>query len=399
MNIDSQNPRPTRVQDTIKMINRELLELFQRMKDDKDLEISKTALIPLARRGIGILPRLNDEEYQENELICILREFGYYEKYALFPHKEKLRKCDAVVIFDDVCESGRSLTQYREYFLHYSSKLNLHYSKEDTKTAAYIVKEDAKRIVEKDTKKEFELDYHLGRSLSGEKYEEKILELYMVIASKGAILDPDHMLIKANFGKKKDFFDVWDKLEKIAESNNCDLVEDGIEFLHPEKKKLGLYVQGDIKENLINWGMTFPDFVTKIDIAKFRMVFNLELGEKDDRRTIFTTGFEAVPIINPIIKNFSVDTCLNSWCPSFKFCENNIISREFCRHEYEPHSDYLIDNYYHPRYDCIIGDLVMQFREHLWERITGQLKDIKPPKVKWRHQERVTKKWLKLQDL
>jgi len=391
MELNIQNPRPTRVQIAIERTEKELIELFQQIKEDKDLDITKTALIPLARRGIGILPRVDEEEPQERDLVNILKEFGHYERYALFPHKKKLEKCNTVIIFDDVCESGKSLKEYRKYFLHFSKVLGLCFKKENIKIAAYVVKADTNRKIE--------VDYYLGRSFEGEEYEGKIIDLYMIIASKGAILDPDHMLIKAKFGEKRDFFNVYDELEKIAESHNCDLVEDGIEFLHPSRKKLGLYVQEDIRENLVNHGLTFPDFVTEIDIAKFRMVFNLEVEGKKGKKKVFTSGFEAVPIINPIIRNFSVNICLNSWCSTFKFCKRGIISREFCSHEYRPQQKYLEKNYYHPRYDCIIGNIVSQFKEYFWDLITHQFEDIKLPKVEWLHQYRVRKKWLDIQKL
>ena len=385
-----QNPRPTRVENAIKRADKELVELFQKIRDDKKLDMSKTALIPLTRRGIGILPRLDEEESQENDLINILKEFGYYEEYALFPHKKKLEKCSTVIIFDDVCESGRSFYKYREYFLHFSKASDLCFERKHIKIAAYVVKVSASKKVK--------VDYHL-EPLEGEKYENKIIDLYEVIASKGAILDPDHMLISAEFEKKKNFFNVQDHFEEIAKSNNCDLIEDGIEFFHPRKKKIGLYVRKNIRENLVSHGLSFPDFVTEVDIAKFRMVFDLEIGGERGKEEVFTTGFKAVPIINPIIRDFSVDACLNSWCPSFRFCEKDIISKEFCSRKYRPEPKYLIENYYHPRYDCILGNIVSQFKKYFWGLIACQFEDIKPPKVKWHHQYRVRKKWLNIQNL
>lgn len=387
--------RPSRIQETIERTEKELLEkIFQRIKDDKKLNISETALIPLARRGIGILPRMDDKRSQKNDLVHILNEYGYYERYTLFPSIEKLSKCRTVVVFDDVCETGRSLKQYREYLINLANKLeNLDYNEKNIKTAAYII--------DKEKEKEYEPDY-LGILLGGKEYERKILELYMVIASRGAILDPDHMLIRADFKEAEDFFDVWDELKRIAESNHCDLVEDGIEFLHPTRKKLGFYVKKDMKKNLENLGLNFPDFITKIDIAKFRMVFNLKLVENGIKKSVLTTGFEAVPIVNPFInkKKFSVEKCLSSWCPFSRFCDS-LISREYCsKGKYQPDVEYLRKNYYHPRYDCIIEELVRQFKNHFLEEIESTFGDsviIHQPE--WFHQDRLKTQWQKFRNL
>lgn len=390
MKLEIQNPRPTRVENAIKKVDMELVELFQKIRDDKKLDMSKTALIPLTRRGIGILPRMDEEESQENDLVNILKEFGHYEEYALFPHKKKLEKCSTIIIFDDVCESGRSFYEYREYFLHFSEALGLCFERENIEIATYVVKGGAGKKVK--------VNYHL-EPLEGERYENKIIDLYDVIASKGAILDPDHMLISAKFEKKKDFFNVQENFEEIAESNNCDLIEDGIEFLHPGKKKIGLYVRENIRENLTSHGVSFPDFVTEVDIAKLRMVFNLEIEGKKGKEEVLTTGFKAVPIVNPIIRDFSVDVCLSSWCPSFRFCEKNIMSKEFCSRKYQPEPKYLKKNYYHPRYDCILGDIVSQFEKYFWGLITHQFGDIRLIRKEWHHQCRVRKKWLNIQNL
>lgn len=388
MRLNIKELRPSRTGNTIETAEKELLKLFQDIADDFD--ISKTALIPLSRRGIGILPKMDEGETQENDLILILKGFGYYERYELFPLLEKLRKCNTIVVFDDVCESGTTLLNYERYLIDLTNRLKLNFNRKNIRFATHVRKKSLRNIL-----------MHIPSALSlfgriysasflrGNEYEEKILDLYMAIASRGAILDADHMLIKASFDGKKDFFEVWERFEEIAKTNFCDLVEDGIEFLHPKRKKLGLYVQENIKKNLIDLGLTFPDFVVGIDIAKFRMVFNLEFEEKGGKIAVYTTGFEGVPIINPIIKDFSVDACLSSWCPSFRFCENGLISREFCSHEYLPHSKYLSENYRHPRYDCIVGDLVRQFEEHIWEEIRSQFEDILPPSVEWLHLDRV----------
>ena len=161
MKLKIQNPRPNRVENAIKGVNKELVELFQGIRDDKNLDMSKTTLIPLTRRGIGILPRLDEEKSQENDLINILKEFGHYEEYALFPHKKKLEKCSTVIIFDDVCESGRSFYEYREYFLHFSKALGLCFERENIEIAAYVVKGSASKKVKVDNRLEpLEVDYH-----------------------------------------------------------------------------------------------------------------------------------------------------------------------------------------------------------------------------------------------
>jgi hypothetical protein len=386
------------VENAITRLEGKLLELFQCIEND--LDISRTALIPLARRGVGVLPRIDAEKSKVSSLIRILAKFGYYEKYALFPLLEELKKYDNILIFDDVCESGATLLNYEEYLTDLANKFGVNLDGKNIRFAAYVRKRSIGAILKHLLSfLSLRRRIHCACSFHGHDYEEEIFNLYMVIASRGAILDSDHMFIKANFSEKKDFFDVWDQFEEIAKSSYCDLVEDGIEFLHPERKKLGLYVKNDAMKTLKDLGMTFPDFITGIDIAKFRIVFNIEFEEKNGRKAVSTTGFEATPIVNPIIKNFSVSSCLSSWCPSFRFCENGILSREFCCHDYSPQLKYLSDNYYHPRYDCIIGNLTKQFNSYICEEIKGQFKNITFSKMEWLHQERVINLGGKLQYL
>ena len=140
--------RPNNIQEAIEKTEKELLEFFQRIRDDREIDISKTVLVPLARRGTCILPIIDDEESQENELARIMKEFGFYERCSLFPSLDALSRFESIIIFDDVCMSGISLDKYKKYLIHLARKLGLHYDSESIKLAAYIIEKNARRTTE-----------------------------------------------------------------------------------------------------------------------------------------------------------------------------------------------------------------------------------------------------------
>lgn len=380
--------RPTLIQNAVKEVEKELFEkIFKPMKEKRSLDLSETVLIPLARRGIGILPIMNGNESEESQLRETLNEFKYCEEYSLLPSMDQLARCNNIVIFDDVCASGKGLCSYKQYLerLMESTGIFSSNSESNIETAAYIVKKGKKQILKP--------DYRSIES-DGTEYYKNILRLYLVIASRGSILDPDHMFVKFSFAREEDFSEIWTKLGEIARSTNSDIVEDGIEFLHPSRKKIGFYVRKTKGMRLLQEKLDLPDFVTSIDIAKFRMVFNLRLHMEGSIK-VTTASFEAVPIINPVISRqlFSVEKCFQDWCPSFRFCEKEIITAECCSNgRYVPQTEYLEKNYYHPRYDCIIGEIVKRFNDFFLDEIKKEL-EVEIQETRWFHQERIKSYW------
>lgn len=375
--------RPEKIQRRVDNVEDGLIKLFQIISEKENLELGSIALVPLARRGVSLLPIMNNESIEKNRLLSLLEEFGYIEKYPLFPEINKILEFDTILLFDDICKHGNSFKSYQAYLCD----LEETFKAKSFIWSSYLIKSN----IMKDMKEE-RGERKIYAMIKSEEtaFESEIQNVFEFISCKGEIIDPDHMFVRIEFQERQDFFALWEELNAILESG-CVLVEDGMNFLHPTKKELGIFVKENRKEKLENLGFRFPEFIEKIEIAKFRMVFELDpLEEEEDR--IFARRLVAVPILNPVVdlNRFSSDEC-KIWKPRFQFCRDNIIHEGICDRRFVHKIPYLIENYYHPRFDCIIYNLVKDFSDHFLNNITRLVKCKMSINEKWIHQERFSK--------
>lgn len=396
--------RPDKIQEKIDGIENGLADLFSNIAKQNNLDLSEIALVPLFRRGAGLLPDIVKARDKENSLVSILEKFGYIEKYALFPSINKISNFNTILIFDDVCRGGTHLNEYKNY-LEELGRIFPQLEDKNVIRAAYLIRKNAweKEI---QNKKGYNTKIYYKKSLDGVKFDYEISNIFLTIACRGEIIDPDHKFVEVSLKNKQNFFKLWRDLEEIAKNNHCKLIEDGINFLHPARKKLALFVTAknkesiDKKPHLEDLDFEFPEFVEEIEIAKLRIVFELELSKS--KKEVFTSKFEMVPILNPIIDNnkFSPELCSRYWESNSQFCKKGIISKEECREKREPRIDFLRRYYYNPGYDCIICNLVEHFScyffgkvEHLLE---GNIEGDKVGEGVWYHRDRLHELWKRL---
>ncbi len=392
--------RPVEIQERIDKIEKDLADFFSEIMEKNNLDFSEIAFIPLSRRGVGLLPDIGKTAAEENILVNVLRQFGHFEKYSLFPLLDKISKFDTIVVFDDVCLTGRHLNRYVKYLEELGSIYPPLKNKNIMK-ATYLINKDTMKKEKRDKKENNDGKIQAKMILDDENFQGKVSNIFELIACRGEIIDPDHMFIEVELDNKQEFFTIWGHLEEIAQKNHFKLVEDGINFLHPARKKLGLYVEGDKKASLEGLGFEFPGFIEEIEIAKFRMVFELELSEGVRDISVFTKKFEAVPILNPVIDNsrFSPESCDEYWESDLQLCKLGLISKEKCKKKGKPSIDYLAEknNYYSPGYDCIIYNLVKPFSDYFLNEIKSFLEEnIKRENIEWLHVERLIKFWQEL---
>ncbi|MBU7038379.1 MAG: hypothetical protein HXS52_10645 [Theionarchaea archaeon] len=393
--------RPSKIQEKINEVENDLACLFSEIAEKENLDFAEIALIPLPRRGAGLLPDIKRIDGERSSLISILEEFGYLEEYPLFPLFERISDFRMILIFDDLCRRGTHFAEYGEY-LQELDKIFGFMNEKRIVLATYLLHKNRWN-----REKNLKQGIYAKKILDKEPFDREVSNIFLTIACRGEIIDADHELIEAEFSEKQEFFTLWKELEKIAKENHCELVEDGIDFLHPKRKKLSFFVSGDEasleKKEVLeeHMDLRFPKFIEGIKIAKFRMVFELELSE--DCKGVFTTRLEAVPILNPIIDNtkFSPELCRKYWKPYCGFCKEGVISEEECKKKQKPRIDFLRKYYHNPGYDCMICNLVEPFSNHFCKEIGDLFKESVLRggitfKSRWLHRDRLFEFWRKL---
>lgn len=379
--------RPTEISKRIGSVEKELITLFLEIKEERNLEFENISLIPLMRRGKSLLPNIKRKTTVKSDLASILQKFGYFEEYAFFPSIRKIMEFDTVLIFDDICRHGEQLKEYESYLKDLSEDPAFLEHK-DIIWVTYLAEREIVELTNKQLEKKKKI-YTRITSSTKKDFTREVQRVFESITCRGEIIDPDHMFVEIKFKEKQNFLALWEGLEKVAQDEFCILIEDGIDFIHPERKKLGLFVKGtDKKRTLVeNLGFSFPECVEKIEIAKLRMLFELELSEKDEK-SVFTQNAVVVPIINPVIdeEKFWSMSC-EHWESTYQFCKKWQSFRGKCNREFEWKVDYL-KKYHNPRYDCIICSLVKNFSDYFYGKIKASFEGKPDEREIWVHRDR-----------
>ena len=162
-----------------------------------------------------------------------------------------------------------------------------------------------------DKKKKEEVKDRLGCELlalyecEDMNFYRKILDLLLLIASMGWIIDTDHLIIHGKISPPIDVKTAYEMLEELVGYMGQEAVirEPGVflGYLHPRRKKFTIdnidirSALGELFESLNKIALSRGYKIEDFEISKLRIVFEFDPGEAK------VYGLTLAPIINPII--------------------------------------------------------------------------------------------------
>jgi hypothetical protein len=232
-------------------------------------------IVPTMRKGAILLRHLRRKAKLDGFEI----EYGYYLR------KNKLRG-KHVILFDDAVQKGNVLKEYKELLVR-----DLGISEERIITAAYCVNV---QTCPENVKSEIKIGPM--KPLDADDFRREVSDIMLYIASFGEIIDPDHLMIGANYKVPQPVTNVVKSLEELGIG---EILEPDLDHLYAGRKKITLNLGGEGYNALT--GEDLPQEVKSIDICKVRFLFEYS----KDTDCLSTKEFNMVPVVNAKIPELS----------------------------------------------------------------------------------------------